>query len=63
MGSAVASVLKIPCEWDEILSRPITERGYQLNSEEKQKKSPITNSPSSLQQGSVVVAAITLYQY
>ena len=37
---------KLPSEWDEILSRPITERGYQLNSEEKQKKSPITNSPN-----------------
>ena len=49
----------LPEEWNEILSRPTSERGYQLTDIEKTKKSPIADSSSSLQQGSVVMAAIT----
>ncbi len=49
----------LPEEWNEILSRPTSERGYQLKDTEKTKQSPIADTASSLQQGSVVVAAIT----
>jgi aconitate hydratase len=46
-------------EWDNILSRPIKERGYQLSDAEKQKKSKIADSPNELKHGSIVIAAIT----
>lgn len=46
-------------EWDNILTRPITKRGYQLSTEQKQKVSKIANGEYSLKHGSIVIAAIT----
>ena len=46
-------------EWEKILSRPVSERGYQLTKTEKQKTSKIKDSKHTLKHGSIVIAAIT----